>query len=914
MIAEPDNAAFVVGPVICWNEVAASVRVLAATSAAAGLLPVKRVAMTLTEPLRRLDEVAVLTRRAIAGDCWAEAELDRALASINSLAPESCGLTRRFLAEGDRLARKHRCGCGDPDGSAGRDAAAPKPARVGKTRDGEAEPAPATALDESGLVTLALALAGLRSADPARLDEALDALTALTAAAMPVEALVRANAAGGPEPMLREMERLAAAGFFGEARTMHASSGAGGDGEAMPDFPDIPVPRRPEDLLPGLRPLDELLAWLKDFKRWDPDWLDGRVFEWQPPFRYFPPGWETFHACLREAMRQIAARAAILPPPRPVPIDLGQPVPLAWVGGIRSITASGACAGDRIVIHGTGFAAIRDSAVLLLPSADGCRPVAVPASDWTDTAITVTLPAWISSGPVGFADKAYVIAYDAWAAGQNRLAIEILRLPCGRLVGPFRFVRPFRECPPDMEFNHLRAGLPKIISFKAGGLTAAVAEPGDRVLLSWSVVNAEHVRIDRISAFGPPPGFFGPLIDPPFTSRLIGPFSHVSPVQCVYRLTATGPCGTVTRDVSVAASKRPRLTIGRIEVTQSIQRLIPTVRLVERKPTVVRVTVHHGLAGFGSNSVPNVRGRIRVRRNDGVFSPWFDAANGTMPMAPNPGASITVVANPQRNNTNDTLNFLIPPSWCVSWLGYEVEVRTTGFGAVGGFAGFEGVAVRQGGIRQFEPRRTLQLRYIRVNWGGSTPSAAVCRQTLASAVPLLPTPSATIAPLAVGIQNPGGTADSDRDDLLDDFDDRHNCSTWEALTEWLGSDCPDDDGTIWVLIPGVFHRGRAYDIPSNVCFTPPGNGPYAAHELAHCLDQVHLGVMCANGQQAQGGDAASDWPNNGQLVDVPFDTTRNVALSLAGTGVFDVMTYCGTPNNTWPMPERWDRLWNRIGS
>jgi hypothetical protein len=26
-----------------------------------------------------------------------------------------------------------------------------------------------------------------------------------------------------------------------------------------------------------------------------------------------------------------------------------------------------------------------------------------------------------------------------------------------------------------------------------------------------------------------------------------------------------------------------------------------------------------------------------------------------------------------------------------------------------------------------------------------------------------------------------------------------------------------------------------------------------------------------------------------------------------------VMTYCGTPNNTWPMPARWDRLWNEIG-
>jgi hypothetical protein len=219
------------------------------------------------------------------------------------------------------------------------------------------------------------------------------------------------------------------------------------------------------------------------------------------------------------------------------------------------------------------------------------------------------------------------------------------------------------------------------------------------------------------------------------------------------------------------------------------------------------------------------------------------------------------------------------------------------------------------GSFSFIARRTLELRYIRVNWGGTTPTDAVCQNTLLGAVPLLPAPAANVWALSgVGVQNPGGTSDDDRDDLLDEFDDRHNCSAWEALTEWLGSDCPDDDGAIWVIIPGVFHRGRAYDIPSNTCFTPPNNGPYAAHELAHCFDQTHVSVMCANGQQATGGDSPGDWPNNARLVDVPFDVVRNVALSLAGTGVFDVMTYCGTPNNTWPMPARWDRLWNEIGS
>ena len=158
--------------------------------------------------------------------------------------------------------------------------------------------------------------------------------------------------------------------------------------------------------------------------------------------------------------------------------------------------------------------------------------------------------------------------------------------------------------------------------------------------------------------------------------------------------------------------------------------------------------------------------------------------------------------------------------------------------------------------------------------------------------------------------------------MLDDFEDQHNCSFWEEITEWLGSDCPDEDGTIWVLIPGTFRVGEAYDIPSNVCYTPPNDGPYAAHELAHCLNQTHVRLAQAGTTPPVGGDAASAWPNGGKLVDVPFDTAGTVgsgagvnprALSLAGAGVADVMTYWGTPNGTWPMPERWDRLWNEIG-
>ena len=279
--------------------------------------------------------------------------------------------------------------------------------------------------------------------------------------------------------------------------------------------------------------------------------------------------------------------------------------------------------------------------------------------------------------------------------------------------------------------------------------------------------------------------------------------------------------------MTVVATRQPRLRIDRIEVTQGIQSAAGDVRRVALKPTVVRVTVRHGLAGWGANNVPKVTGRVRIRVFGGPLYAWLDLVNGSNPIAATPGATITVPAAPVSSNTNDTLNFLIPGFECYGTAWIDVEVRVAGFDArAGGFTGWSESVSQASAPMVFENRRALDLRYIRVNWGGSTPSDAVCDATLRGAIPLLPTPSAAITPLAgVGVQTPGGTATSNRDDLLDDFDDRHNCSTWEALTEWLGSDCPDDDGAIWVLIPGMFFRGRAYDIPSNVCFTPPAMDP-----------------------------------------------------------------------------------------
>ena len=862
--------------------------------------------LAITEPLRQLDELVALAERSANGDTGAGNEL------CSRLAATAAGAGQHGLdGLSKQLTPSANCEC----------AREPSPPQG-------FEPGYESLIDQRAVSALLQITARLHSrCDSESRESALVSVTGLAAATGLTAGLVGAHQRGGKEAVRDHMTRLAADGRLawlasagGGMQTMSGPAPAGFGMPQMPRLPQMPgLPNLPDLQFPGTWPVggddefpwpkrfvDELLGLLRRRKRWDPEIWDHAYPWWREPVQYID--WREIEhiRCTIEMFRRLKARAAIAPPVRPARV--------AWADGIRSVSTNGACAGATLIIRGTNLKV--PGAVLLLPTTIGCQPMTVAPANWTNTRITVTLPPGIVSGPVGFGDGAYIAAYDAWADEQNRLATEIEALWCYWKDLPW--TPPFGECPPDIGVNLLTAGAPIIDAFTVNGQTTRVVDPGQTATLGWIVRNVTQLRLERITAAGPSIGGSTVVINPTSPTAL-GPFLLFTPTLCTYRLTATGPCGSVFRDVNVVVSKRPSIWIQSVEVTQSIQTISHSVRLVAGKPTIVRVMVRHGLLGFGGNVLPGVRGRMRVRRLGGGTSGWFDAANGSTPMAANPGASITVSASPSRNNTNDTLNFLVPQGWAHASNRFEIEVRIDNYGAVGPFGGHsEAVSVNQGPFT-FETRRTMELRYIRVRWNGTTPTDATCLATLRSAVPLLPTPTANIFALpGVGVQTPGSSTDAARNDLLDDFDDLHNCSWWEAMWEWLGADCPDDDGAIWVLIPGVFHRGRAYDIPSNVCFTPPSTaattfGPYAAHELSHCLDQEHVSVMCANGQTATGGDAPGDWPNNAQLLDVPFDVTRNTALTLAGTGVFDVMTYCGQPNNTWPMPVRWQRLWDRVG-
>ena len=128
--------------------------------------------------------------------------------------------------------------------------------------------------------------------------------------------------------------------------------------------------------------------------------------------------------CIEEAARLLELHASPPPP---------QLTPATWFTGITRLELSGPCAGDTLAIHCSGFGATQPpGVVLLLPRVDGWAPITVPAANWSDTLITVTLPGDVISGPIGFGDGGYLAVYNAWVDQMNAVAVELANLPRAR--------------------------------------------------------------------------------------------------------------------------------------------------------------------------------------------------------------------------------------------------------------------------------------------------------------------------------------------------------------------------------------------------------------------------------------------------------------------------------------------------
>jgi hypothetical protein len=886
----------IIGTIVNWTEVDRTVHGLATLATSEGTHPIEQFIITSTSPLRGLATVAALAQRSMDGDVHAEHELRAALTTIVEVAPWACGLFGRFVAgkaqSPDAAHRACSCDPGPEMFPPARSVSVPKQDEV---------------IDEAGLVGLVLAVARTYASDPRR-DRlgALDSIMALVSAAQPFVTLARAHRAGGDDALVAQLEVMSSAGLLRGMGGLPLRGGFGGPG--VPDFPDFPdgwPGKGGAPATPRRKPLDELLAAVKGRKRWDPEQLD-QVFPLQrEPIAFVSPGWEKHLACMREAARRISVRVAIEPPARPTRVT--------FTDGITSIVVSGACAGDALVIHGNGFAALRPTALLLLPFADGCHPVDVPSAGWTDTAITIPLPTGVVSGPIGFGDAAYIAAYNAWAAEQNRLGDEIRQLPCHRLAGKVAFAAPFSECPADIGINRLRAGAPIISAFTANGQPLTVVEPGTAVRLAWTVRNAEQIRITRVSGGGP--GFGGSAVvnDPPGTAYDLGPFTGDQPLNAEYELRVTGPCGFVTARVEARLRKLPVLRIVGVEVTQAIQSFREpgtpdnSVKLVASKDTIVRVYVSvENLAGFKPNGYApdEVRVSGEAHLNGAPLGPPLAEAKAR------PNALI------QRATSDNTLQFRIPASLASGsgslrvkvWAVDEVETPPVG------------LKIRPAAWPVYHPitwvaKAAFKVRYVRISHASSAaPSDLEARNLVLRGFQLLATPPTDIAPARMATWHTSVDIDTKEgiSDLLDHLDDQHDCTVSEEIFPWE-DECPDRDYAVWVGVLGRILGGpggmaqayHPFNSSRNTVIVSPVR-EMVAHELGHALRLNHVNVGC-NGYMPEGD--FDTLPDGGKIRsgDACDPATGNV---VAGSpDLFDVMTYACS---TWVSRATWQRVFDKF--
>lgn len=341
---------------------------------------------------------------------------------------------------------------------------------------------------------------------------------------------------------------------------------------------------------------------------------------------------------------------------------------VVWAHNIESLNPARACAGQELIIRGSGFGNGRPPGVFLVfPSEGGCRRMEVPDAQWQDTAIRVTVPDWARAGCVGFVDDGARDSHQRYLNGlqSQRERLHAAAAACGARRRPPRgVVIPQTPCPSCTGANRFGGTIPEIASFRANGDVQAIVEPDAALELAWHVRNADSIRVDKVAGPGPDPAVNRAAAELDTDSVTVS-LALMQDSESRYVLTASNGCGTVSAEVAVAVRRSTTVTIQAIEVTQAIQTLnvgdpasSNTVFLVAGKRTLVRVYLDSGLptdynAGGQLTSVSGRLATTPLSGQSGTFDPPLnlDAFAGARP-----GASVN------RMTLGHTLNFEIPAS------------------------------------------------------------------------------------------------------------------------------------------------------------------------------------------------------------------------------------------------------------
>ncbi|MDB4292431.1 IPT/TIG domain-containing protein [Maribacter sp.] len=547
---------------------------------------------------------------------------------------------------------------------------------------------------------------------------------------------------------------------------------------------------------------------------------------------------------------------------------------------IDSVSPEAGCPGILITIDGENFGT--DPGRVRFVGVTGGSIYTDPVT-WSDTKITVIVPDHAGSGLISLE------------------IIDEMKVICNKTFPIYRTGNGIAFDADSAQVTMLRIN---------GNSSNITAEPGEVLTITWGATHENvSIRIKRGSSF------IQEYIGLPAT----GTRSNFSVPALTNEETltiearVTSPCGTATLIREVLITVAPQLTIEGMEFTQGVQRywrpgvVWNSIDTVAGKDTIVRVYVSCDRNGFAGDTY-EVTGILHV---DGT--PHYPI-NGTSPdssaNSPDPFITARPRAEIDRQETDHTLNFRIPASRCNGTKG----IRATVYAQPP--VGYR-ISETLRASNSWRENGPLKVRFVRIRDDSQSPTVGrptkeQCRFSIERALDLMPTPPTDIGPAWRPTWNTNEDFTGDDDDLrdlLNDLNDEHNCNAWEWLWGWTGAtDCPDDDNAIWVGYSRNFNRGMGKR-PGNTCISAVYNLSSGqnnmlriktAHEIGHNLGMKHIDVGGAGG-------SFYNHPNNGDLLDVPFDPFWNVTVNLSS--VSDFMGY-GSPR--WSSADSWNRMMSSI--
>lgn len=528
------------------------------------------------------------------------------------------------------------------------------------------------------------------------------------------------------------------------------------------------------------------------------------------------------------------------------------------------------CAGGTITLHGVGFTDVPGLVRFAGTASRRHRPIDVEATSWTDTEIVVGVPVDAACGPL-------------------ELRIVEQRLTVAA-CDAFLDFSSYREAEAPFEFTGCRP----LIAFFGLSDVSGCATVGSDVAVSWRVEPEDAIATIEMREVGG--SWSRPTGD---TTRGRVAVDTTRATSFEYRLTAQNPlsaCGRSSQRLFVNVRPPPPvLTILGVELTQGIQRFSltdhadnNTVPMIADMDTIVRVYVASDRGSFA----PEARVGGRLYCGPHLYLPVNGTPRGSAPI-------ITAGSSPQRRNTDDSLNFLIPAGRAHGAETLRIEVFP-----VDPCDGDEITSTTvhiAWAVREPYP---VTIRRIADAGSGTVIPEAEAWDLVDRAFDRLPSPRTAIRMRDGVFTIHEGTTEANycRDggfyQLALSVAYEHNGA--EGLA-------PDPHETAWL---GIFATrgcavGGMMSWPWTSTCIAERDPEVVAHELAHTAGMGHtvtpVGESCEDVFQPV---ACHRLPNGGLLTDVAFDIRNNVALPDCA----DLMSY--RTETRYFHPDHWERCRN----